>query len=400
MAKQRQQSSRGANIKKQSAPAPKPRTTVDIPFLVLVIILLIFGLIMMFSASYVTAIDKTGDMYFYFKKQLFCAALGMGALFLLVIIRMSFLKKLVPVIMVGNILLLAATLAIGRVGGGAQRWLMIGGVRFQPSEITKIAIVLFFAYFISNHYKAISEPLSPRKTRWARFLIPRNEILALLFVLALNAGLIILEPHYSGTIIVVAVGIIMLFAAGVPIHWFVKLAAVIAAGVAVVWNVGHDYLQRRWNAYLDPFADMRGDSWQIVQSLYAIGSGGLFGVGLGNSIQKHLYLPEPQNDFIFAIVCEELGVVGAILVIVLFALLIWRGFYIALRVNDVFQRLTVIGIMTVVSLQFVLNIAVVTHLIPVTGISLPFFSYGGTALIILLAEMGLVLNISRYCINK
>ncbi|MBQ3379443.1 MAG: cell division protein FtsW [Clostridia bacterium] len=354
---------------------------------------------MMFSASYVTAIAKTGDMYFYFKKQLLCAALGMAVMFAIMHIRMSLIKKLVPLIMVLNMGLLAATLLIGRVGGGAQRWLMIGGLRFQPSEITKLAIVLFFAYYISRHYKAITNPLSPRRSRWARFIIPRNEILALLFILAMNAGLIILEPHYSGTIIVVVVGLVMLFAAGVPFHWFVKLAVVIAAAVGVVWQVGHDYIQRRWNAYLDPFADMQGDSWQIVQSLYAIGSGGLFGVGLGNSVQKHLYLPEPQNDFIFAIVCEELGVVGAILVIVLFALLIWRGFYIALKVNDIFHRLTVIGIVSVVSLQFVLNIAVVTHLIPVTGISLPFFSYGGTALIILLAEMGLVLNVSRYCVK-
>ena len=399
MARKRQQSSKGADIKKQSAPAPKPRSSIDVPFLVLVIILLIFGLIMMFSASYVTAIAKTGDMYFYFKKQLLCAALGMAVMFAIMHIRMSLIKKLVPLIMVLNMGLLAATLLIGRVGGGAQRWLMIGGLRFQPSEITKLAIVLFFAYYISRHYKAITNPLSPRRSRWARFIIPRNEILALLFILAMNAGLIILEPHYSGTIIVVVVGLVMLFAAGVPFHWFVKLAVVIAAAVGVVWQVGHDYIQRRWNAYLDPFADMQGDSWQIVQSLYAIGSGGLFGVGLGNSVQKHLYLPEPQNDFIFAIVCEELGVVGAILVIVLFALLIWRGFYIALKVNDIFHRLTVIGIVSVVSLQFVLNIAVVTHLIPVTGISLPFFSYGGTALIILLAEMGLVLNVSRYCVK-
>ncbi|MBR2742669.1 MAG: putative lipid II flippase FtsW [Clostridia bacterium] len=399
MAKQKQQRAKRVDTNPRGAAAQKPRSSIDIPFLVLVLILLVFGLIMLFSASYVTAIDKTGDMYYYFRRQITWAAIGLGVMFLVMIIKMSTIKKLVPLIMVLNLGLLAATLVMGRVGGGAQRWLMIGGIRFQPSEITKIAIVLFFAYYISRHYKAITDPVSPRKSPAARFLIPRREILVLLFMLALNAGLVILEPHYSGAIILVVVGIIILFAAGVPFHWFVKLAVVLATAAAVLLTFGHNYVQRRWNSYLDPFADMRGDSWQIVQSLYAIGSGGLLGVGLGNSVQKHLYLPEPQNDFIFAIVCEELGVVGAILVIVLFALLIWRGFSIALKSNDVFHRLTVIGIMTLVSVQFILNIAVVTHLVPVTGISLPFFSYGGTALLILLAEMGLVLNISRYSVK-
>jgi len=374
--------------------------SIDIPFLVLVLLLLAFGLVMVFSSSYVAAIKETGDMYFYFRNQLINALIGLAAMCAAIVFKISWVKKLTPAIMFFNFILLLAVLVVGTAGGGAQRWIVIGSFNFQPSEITKIAVVLYMSYYAWKHIDALRDPFTPWRGKLVRKIIPKPAILVPLVVLVINAGLVAAERHVSGTLIILSVGFILLFVSGVPASWFWKLAGMAAAVVVAGITFGHSYVKRRIDDWLNPFADMTGSSWQTAQSLYAIGSGGLLGVGLGNSVQKHLYLPEPHNDFIFAIVCEELGVVGALLVIILFGLLIWRGFTIALHTNDIFERMMVIGIMSIVSIQFILNIAVVTNLIPVTGISLPFFSYGGTALIILLAEMGLVLNVSRNAVKR
>lgn len=401
MAKQKQKKAAKAETRVQKYIVPKKgRMSVDIPFLILVFILLAFGLVMMFSSSYVAAIKETGDMYYYFNNQLRNAIIGVVLMFIAMFFKLSWVKRLTPFVMAVNILLLIAVLVIGTIGGGAKRWIVIGSFNFQPSEITKIAVVMYMSYYASKNLAKLRDPVSPWKSRLARAVIPKPAILVPFFVLIMNAGLVALEKHVSGTLIVLTIGLILLFVSGVPFSWFLKIGAVVAVGVAGLITFGHDYVKLRIDSWLNPFADMTGSSWQTAQSLYAIGSGGLLGVGLGNSVQKHLYLPEPHNDFIFAIVCEELGVVGAILVIILFGLLIWRGFTIALHSNDVFERMLVIGIISIVSIQFMLNIAVVTNLIPVTGISLPFFSYGGSALVILLVEMGLVLNVSRYAVKR
>lgn len=375
------------------------KRSVDIPFAVLVFILLGIGLVMLFSASYVAAIKEFGNMYYYFNRQLFYAILGIAAMIVATYFRMSWIKSLTWPIMILNVLLLFAVLAIGTVGGGAKRWIVLGPINFQPSEITKLAIVIYFSYYISKNYAKLRDPYSPWKNPLARFIIPKPAILAPLFVLAFNVALIVLEKHMSATIIVVLTALILLFTAGVPGSWFAKLGVLAAVGLGVAYKA-FNYIQNRVYAWQHPFENIRGTAWQTVQSLYAIGSGGLLGTGLGNSVEKHLYLPEPQNDFIFAIVCEELGVVGAILIICIFGLLVWRGFTIALRCNDTFKRSLVVGIMSIIAIQLVLNIAVVTNLIPVTGISMPFFSYGGSALIMLLFEMGLVLNVSRSDMTK
>ena len=225
----------------------------------------------------------------------------------------------------------------------------------------------------------------------------RYGILPFLIVLGVISGLMVLEPHLSGTILILTIGIVMMFVGGVDLKWFVLGVAALAAGVVVVVMIPGviQYAQSRLEYWLDPFADPQGLGFQTIQSLLAIGSGGVMGLGLGNSRQKYLYIPEPQNDFVFSTVCEELGLVGASIIVILFALLVWRGYVIAIRAQDKFGTMLSVGLTTQVGLQALLNIAVVTNTIPNTGISLPFFSYGGTALMMLLAQMGVILSVSR-----
>lgn len=365
-------------------PKMKKRAPIDIPFFVLVMALLAFGLVMLFSASYVTAFNTYGDSFHYLKAQLFAAILGIGVMIGMIFLSYKVFKKYAKALMVINLILLVLVLIIGKEVNGGKRWLEFGPLNFQPSEITKLAVVVYLSYYISNNLSKMRDFL--------------KGVLPCLIVIGVNCILIVLEHHFSGTILVASAGLVLLFVSGVPTSWFV-IAGGAMGGVLAYVILFTNYAKRRIDAWLDPFSDAAGKGWQTIQSLYAVGSGGVMGLGLGNSIQKHLYMPEAHNDFIFSIVCEELGLVGALFVILLFALLIWRGFVIALNSRDTFARLLVIGIMTLITLQVLLNIAVVTNFIPVTGISMPFFSYGGTSLLILLFEMGIVLNVSRYNIK-
>lgn len=361
--------------------------SLDMPFLILVLFLLGFGLVMVCSASYVSAYSKYGDSFYYFKRQAIYALLGLACMFVAAFFDYRHLRKMAPVILLVAFILIAVVLipGIGVKVGGGRRWLNLP-IRIQPSELAKLAIVIFFASYISANQKYMN-----------KFKVG---VMYPMIVLAVFVGLVAVEPHLSGAILILAIGVVMLFVGGSSLKWLGGFAAAGAAGMGVLMLVS-DYAMTRIKTWLDPYSDIRGDGYQTVQSLLAVGSGGFFGLGLGQSRQKHLYIPEAQNDYIFSIVAEELGFIGCMIVIALFILLIWRGFSIAFHTQDKFGSLIVIGIMSRIAIQTILNIAVVTNAIPVTGIGLPFFSYGGTSLIVLLVEVGIVLSVSRFShINK
>ena len=353
---------------------------VDLPFLVLVLALVAFGLVMLFSASYAVALYRRGDPYAYIRPQLLYAALGLGAMWLASRVDYHLYHKLAwPVLGVSLVLLFMPEY------NGCKRWLVIPGVgTLQPSEIAKFAVVLAFAHIISLN--------ASRMGSFAVGVLPFG------LVLGAVAVLMLLEPHLSGTLLILGIGAVLMFVGGTALKWFLLAGAGAVAAVGAAVAVLPDlvpYAASRLASWLDPFADPLGDGHQTIQSLYAIGSGGATGLGLGNSRQKHLFVPEPQNDFIFSIVCEELGFVGALAVIALFVLLLLRGVALAARAPDRFGGLLVVGFVVQVAMQAALNIAVVTNTIPNTGISLPFFSSGGTSLMMLLGEMGIVLSVSR-----
>lgn len=271
---------------------------------------------------------------------------------------------------------------------GYHRWIYIGSFNFQPSEIMKLALIIVLSYHISKHYHELGQ--------FKKGLLP------MMLLLAMAAGLIVVETHLSATIIICSIAVIMMFVGGINLKHLMMVGVVGLGGlIAGVFGLmamdKFGFIQDRFNSWLDPFNAeyMKNSTWQTCQSLIAIGSGGIFGLGLGNSRQKYLYLPEAENDFVFSIVCEELGLIGAMMVILLFALFIFRGFYIASKAPDKFGMMLTVGITVQIGLQALLNIAVVTNSIPNTGVSLPFFSYGGTALIMQLAEVGIILNVSR-----
>lgn len=356
--------------------------TFDLFFLVLVVLIVLCGLVMLFSASYASGLSDFGDSMYYIKHQLLAALIGVGGM--LIVSRLNYwvYKKLALAAAVIAVILLIMIFPMGVTRNGAKRWLNLG-ILFQPSEIAKIAMVLLLAKLISINYK--------NKDSFV------YGTMRYLFVIGIFAILIVLEPHLSGAILIGIIGFSMMFAGGV--NWKHLVACLLVLVLAVVLIISFtSYMQDRINAWVDPWnPDMiQDESYQIVQSLYAIGSGGLMGRGLSNSQQKYGYLPEAHNDYIFAVACEELGFVGALAIIIMFALLVWRGLYIARKAPDKFSCLMCVGIMTQIGAQAFLNIAVVTNAIPSTGISLPFFSYGGTSLCLLLVEMGMVLNVSRY----
>ena len=361
-----------------------PAAPVDLPFLVLVLALVAFGLVMLFSASYAVALYRRGDPYAYIRPQLLYAALGLGAMWLASRVDYHLYHKLAWPVLGVSLVLLTAVLFMPEYNG-CKRWLVIPGVgTLQPSEIAKFAVVLAFAHIISLN-----------ASRMQSFAVG---VLPFALVLGAVAVLMLLEPHLSGTLLILGIGAVLMFVGGTALKWFVLagVSAVGAVGAAVaVMPDLVPYAAARLASWLDPFADPLGDGHQTIQSLYAIGSGGATGLGLGNSRQKHLFVPEPQNDFIFSIVCEELGFVGALAVIALFVLLLLRGITLAVRAPDRFGGLLVVGFVVQVAMQAALNIAVVTNTIPNTGISLPFFSSGGTSLMMLLGEMGVVLSVSR-----
>lgn len=366
--------------KKTDAVPERKQGPMDLPFFLLVILIMSFGLIMMFSASYASAYYiKENSAYYFIKQGLI--ALG-GTVVMLIISRFNYqyLRALSIPLLAAALVLLALVPIIGFDAGGATRWIKVGPTQLQPSEVAKFAVIVSFSSMIS----VFREKMKTFK----------YGILPFAGILVVIAVLMLLQPHISGAILIVVVGGALMFVGGVHWGWFVgAIAAAVAAGYFVMTNMSHAIARIR--IWQDPFSDPQVGGYQIIQSLYAVGSGGLFGLGLGKSRQKHLYLPEQHNDFIFAIVCEELGMVGACIVLFLFALLIIRGYWIAIRSRDRFGSLMVTGIITLLAVQTFLNVAVVTNLIPVTGISLPFFSYGGTSLLIQLAEMGVVLSVSR-----
>lgn len=355
----------------------------DMKFLVMVYALLAFGLIMVLSASspIAYASKSTGyDSFYYFKKQLLWAVIGTAGLFGFANYDYRKLKKYAWLCYGGNILVLLVVLAVGKEVNGAKRWLQIGGFSFQPTEFSKALVIVFYAYLLSETYKKIGK-------------------LKVLFIygvlLAVVAALIMLQPHMSCTILIISSVAVMLFVAGMK--WsHISVIGLLGTAGAIVLAMTSDYRRARMLTFLEPFKDIQGDGWQIVQSLYAIGSGGILGAGLGQSRQKFMNIPEPQNDFIFSILAEELGILGCILVIVMFIYLIYRGIKIALNAPDLFGKLLASGIMGLIAIQVFINIAVVTSTMPVTGMPLPFFSYGGTALAVTMWEMGIVLSISRY----
>nr|WP_101697612.1 putative lipid II flippase FtsW [Clostridium minihomine] len=361
------------------------RSGLDMPFLFLVLVLLVIGLVMLFSSSYAYAYYNYGNSYYFITRQAVFAVMGVTIMLLISYFDYHHLHKLAIPLLLVSYFLLVIVLFLPAVKD-VHRWISLGPFGFQPSEISKFAMTLCFAHLISINFK--------------RMDTARYGVLPYIILLSITVILLIREPHISAAVIIIALAGMMLFIGGVPLRWFGAAFGVAVAGIAylVLFASELGYASDRVVAWLDPFTtnkELMAKTWQTRQSLYAIGSGGLLGLGLGQSRQKYLYLPEPQNDFIFAIVCEELGFIGALIIVILFALLVWRGVTISLKAKDKFGMLLGIGLTLQVGLQVVLNIAVITNTIPNTGISLPFFSYGGTSLVLLLAQMGVVLSISR-----
>lgn len=370
------------------------RSGMDLPLLFLVLVLLTIGLIMLFSASYAYAYyNMNGDSYYFIRNQSIFAVAGV---FIMILVSYfdyhHFHKFAVPILLVTYVMLVLMLVARGTSLvpniKGAYRWLYIGPINFQPSEIAKFALLLIFAHLISINFDKMQTF--------------RYGVLPYVLILGSIAGLVVMENHMSATLIILMLAGVMLFIGGIKLRWFGLAFSALGAAAAYLlfFTDKFTYAYARIAAWQNPFdpnatAEILADTWQTRQSLMAIGSGGLLGLGLGQSRQKYLYLPEPQNDFIFSVVCEELGFIGALIIIILFAMLIWRGITVSLRAKDKFGMLLGVGLTVQIGIQVILNIMVVTNTIPNTGISLPFFSAGGTSLIILLAQMGILLSISR-----
>lgn len=395
---------------KNNMPDQKPKVNpklwahggLDIWFLALVLIILTIGLIMMFSASYTYCYYHfDGDSFYYIKRQLFFAVFGVVAMFFVSKVHYNFYKQVTKIVLFISYALLGLVLILPPPSGYEQfhRWIQIPGLgTFQPSEIAKFAVILFLAAHISDNYRGIN---NKELTQFRGVEIPTKYYCLGIYLALIGSTcmFVYLENHVSGTLLILLLGIVMLWFAGFDSRFFIIAAGLIVFAAIVVIakpDILPAHAQPRILAWLDKDYDPLGARWQTNNALYAIGSGGLFGVGLGNSTQKQLYVSEPQNDFIFSIVCEELGVVGAGIIIILFILLVWRGFYIGMHIKEKFPSLLAMGISFQVGLQAAINIAVVTDVLPNTGISLPFFSYGGTSLLMLLGEMGIVLGVSRY----
>ncbi|MBQ8580040.1 MAG: putative lipid II flippase FtsW [Oscillospiraceae bacterium] len=359
-----------------------PATTVDIPFLVFVLLLLTIGLVMLYSASYAQSEYDTNYTVTtkYLQKQSICAIIGLGAMYGFSRIPSALWSRLAWPVYIVSILLLLLVLVAGESVNGARRWINVAGIQFQPSEIAKFSMIVLLARLTKSFG-------ADAKTFRYGVLGFGCAMLGLLIPLAL-------EKHLSAIMLMGMVGVVMMFVAGTSGKWLAAGAAA-AAVFVVIYITFMGYAGDRVTAWLHPEQDPADTGYQILQSLYAIGSGGVFGLGLGRSRQKYLYLPFQYNDYIFAIICEELGLVGALCIIVLFAATIIRGYWIALHARDRFSTVLAAGLVTLIAVQTVLNLGVVTNLLPSTGIALPFFSYGGTALAVNLGEMGILLQISR-----
>ena len=356
------------------------RNGIDLTFLFLVLILLSIGLIMMFSASYASSYYETGDSFYYIKRQLLFAVVGVVMMLAIANIDYHILHRFAFLIYAGTLFLLVVVLIVP-TREDAKRWINLAGQQFQPSEVAKFALICMMAAMVAQYKEKMAD--------W------RYGVLRMGGVMLLVLALVALEKHLSAIMIIGLVSMVMMYVGGTQKRWLL-LAVVLAAVFLVLYVSVMGYAGDRITAWLNPEADARDKGYQVLQSQYAIGSGGLFGLGFGMGRQKHLYLPEEHNDYIFAIVCEELGLIGAVGIIILFALLIIRGYWIALHAADRFSTMLAVGITTLLAVQVVLNMGVVSNLLPSTGVGLPFFSYGGTNLMMNLGEMGIMLSISRW----
>ena len=364
---------------------------VDFTLVITVLLLLSLGLVMVLSASSPTSLQKYDNSYYFFIRQLIFAGLGIVGMYFVSRIDYRIYQKFYKQAWWLSVILLVIVLILGSDSHGAKRWIDLGFTTFQPSEIVKFLMIIFYAGILVKNRNELGK-FGKGLVKHVLFLVP-------------IIGLLILEPHVSTSMVIIITCCIMMIMAGCK-FWQFLLSGIIAGGgigsLATILYFVNDKFQEKFQyiatriiTFTDPWKDATGDGWQVIQSLYAIGSGGLFGTGLGDSKQKYLYLSEPHNDFIFAVLAEELGFVGCALVFVLFAVFIWRGVLIAMKAPDMFGSLVAVGITSLVGIQVIINVAVVTSSMPVTGMQLPFFSYGGTALFLLLCEVGVLLSISR-----
>ena len=356
----------------------------DFTLLLATLLLVFIGIIMVFSSSWPEGIKKYNNGYYFFKKQLIAAGLGTIALLFFMNFnykRLDRMSKLIFIVAIATGFLIFTPL--GKEFKGARRWVGIGTKTFMPSDVIKLGSIIFLSSFLSKEKDRI-------RNFWYG-LVPS------LLIVGLSCGMIYLQKDLSTTVTLAATLMSILFVAGMKIYHLAGLMGLAGLGLfKAITSEEHKYRMERFTSFLDPFADPTDTGWQAVQSLYALGSGGLFGLGLGKSRQKFFYIPEPYNDFIFAIIGEELGFLGSLVVILLFFLIIWRGIRVALNVEDLFGSLLAIGIVSLITIQSLIHIAVVTSSIPPTGIPLPLVSYGGTSLIIYMSAVGILLNISRY----
>ena len=359
----------------------------DFTMFLIVIILLAFGLVMLFSASYASAKNAYGDSFYYINRQLVFAVMGFAAMIIVSFIdyRLYCQKFIVFLAVVVSVSLMLLVFIMGKTVGGAQRWLEVAGNTFQPSEILKLATIIVIADYMQRNYD--------KRNDFMQGFVP------LMIRIVIACVLVLIQPHLSCTVIIFLTSFCMLAIGGTNFKHLALIGVAVVLGLFMIIKIfpmlGFDYVTDRLLSWQDPEADIQNATYQTYQSLVTIGSGGMFGLGLGNSRQKYGYLPVTQNDFIFSVICEELGFVGAIAVILLFIVFLFRGFYIASAAPDKFGMLLCSGIVIHLTVQAFLNIAVVTNAMPNTGVSLPFISYGGTALLMQMAEMGIVLNISR-----
>jgi cell division protein FtsW len=355
-------------------------------WLILITFLLLgFGLVMVFSTSYYKGMTDYNDTYYFFRKQLLFAFIGLILFFLVGNIPYTAYRKRVPIILLFCFVSLIGVLFLAQTVNGAKRWIDLGITTFQPSELVKLGMIIYTA--------SIMVKKQPVLNQFKRAIIPPFVVIGLI------CSLLVLEPHYSAVLIICCTCTIIIYCSGVRIRHLALLSMTTLPILAVVL-VMDEYRVDRLTSVLNPWADKSGEGYQLLQSLFAIGPGGLVGNGLGNSIQKLAYLPEAHTDFIFSIIGEELGFIGGAFLILLYIVLIVRGVIISIQAPDQFGTLLGIGIITLISIETIFNLCVVTGLFPVTGVPLPFISYGGSALVIKLIEIGILLNISRYRIQK
>ena len=360
---------------------------IDKIYLTLALALSLFGTIMVISAGGAYASSKYDDALYFAKKQAIWLIIGVAGMILGSRIKKDLYKKITPVLYLLTLVLLVLTLIIGFVGNGAQRWISIGPLTIQPSEIAKLTMVMMLALYFDKNEQRACEIKNGRSAFIHGTLLPA-------LIMLIPILLVMLQKHLSCIIILGTIGIVLIIIAGVNAKYISAFMMLGAVGVSYI-ALFTDYTKDRITVWLDPEAYTLTGGWQTLQGLMAIGSGGLFGKGLGMGELKHCYVSEPANDMIFAILCEELGFIGAAISILLFSALVFRGFKIAYEANNAFERLICLGINIKIAVQTLLNVAVVTNTIPNTGISLPFFSYGGSSLIMLMFEVGIVLSVSR-----